>query len=171
MSRELKHASHLPVLKAIYSFMPFKNVLEFGCGNYSTKFFAEVCERLISIENKDINWYNKIKNEIKEAEFIFKHGIEAIQIFERDAVIYDLIFIDGINRQECNNASFGRSPIIVVHDLSPRGAEAYLKDVVKNKNYELVLMNGEYPATGIFTSNKELIKQLSTIKGFIKYNW
>jgi len=167
MSKEAKYASHLPVFEELFKMSSFKNVLEFGCGNYSTSFFLDHCDKVTSIENWDENWYNKIKQEIssKKHTLIYSKGIGAIDYLKND--YYDLIFVDADKRQECINASFGKSSVIVVHDLGHKNiGKGFLKGIIAN-NYILFMATISYPATSIFTNDRYLIEKLSNNNKFI----
>ena len=168
MGKEQKYASHLPVFEELFKMSSFSNVLEFGCGNYSTKFFIDNCDKVTSIENWDEKWYNKIKKEIKNSKhtLLYSKGIKAIDYLKNN--YYDLIFVDADKRQECINASFGRTSVIVVHDLDRKNINrGFLKGIINN-NYILFMANIAHPATSIFTNDRYLIEKLNNSNTFTK---
>ena len=170
MSKESKYASHLPVLKLIYSLRNYYNVLEFGCGNYSTKYFIYNCKNVTSIEMQNEQWFNKIKTEVNDNTFYMpkKEGVEWLK---NTKDIYDLILVDGINRVDCINASFGRTDIIVLHDIGLKAIKCKSYQGIQNNNgYEFLLMNMDYPNTGIFTKDIELADKLKMNEGYVKVN-
>ena len=81
---------------------------------------------------------------------------------------YDLIFVDADKRQECINASFGRTSVIVVHDLDRKNINrGFLKGIINN-NYILFMANIAHPATSIFTNDRYLIEKLNNSNTFTK---
>jgi len=163
MSKEEEYATHLPILKDIYTLAKFKNIFEFGCGNYSTKFFLEVCDKLTSIENFDKSWYDKIKQEIVSDKFtiLYSAGTSAIGHLKDDDQ-YDLIFVDSGHRQACMNASFGHAPIIIVHDLGLRRIKrGFVNDKNKCAGYKMFTNLKYCPATSVFLKDASLIEQLA----------
>jgi len=166
-----KFASHLPLLELLNVLSPYNNVLEFGCGLYSTKYFVEHCKKCLSIENKDEAWYQRIKNEIKGSNIVYHYGMEAVDWFKTTTDKYDLIFVDGIVRQECISASFQRSPIIAVHDVGLMAIRRnYLAKIRKDDDYKIYVANVAYPSTSVFISDKKLIEKLDP-KIFIEIRW
>jgi hypothetical protein len=162
-----KIASHLPVLEFIYSIRPFYNVLEFGCGNYSTKYFDGICNNVTSIEMKSYEWYEKIKKEVKMADVKFMKIEEITNWINENNKYYDLIFVDGINRRECIDISFNKAPVIALHDHGLRAAKlGFFKQLKKYDNYELVMLDIAQPTTSLFISD---VKLLSELKKHNKY--
>ena len=81
-------------------------IFEFGCG-YSSAFWAERAEKVVSIEDKT-DWFEKWKDEFKYKNLDIRwrdegEGYEAA-IFE-DGEKYDVIVIDGKRRTECAAAA------------------------------------------------------------------
>lgn len=176
--RNSKCSSHLPVLKLLYSIKPFKNVLEFGCGNYSTKYFLEVCDHVTSIENMSLEWFNKINSEITSSKLniSYKYADESSKWMKNNKQTYDLIFVDGIElngeRENCVNASFNKSPIIAIHDRGLRSIKkGWLTKINKPDNYALIIVDLDYPTTPLFVSDVNLIQQLKTNEKYLKGNW
>lgn len=62
--RQAKHTSHLPVLELIFKYANIKNVFEYGCGSFSTKFFVDHAPSVTSVEMNKKTWYEKVKSEI-----------------------------------------------------------------------------------------------------------
>jgi hypothetical protein len=177
MSRESKYASHLPVLKMLYEIRPYNNVLEFGCGNYSTKYFVENCNHVTSIENMDEKWYDKIKNEIKSDRFTisYAYGFGAVESFKKFRKNYDFIFVDGIERPECINASFEHSPVIAIHDVGmraiKRGGLAKVLPKLVGNYYKMFVVNLAMPNTTIFTNDDFIINSLRKNKNCYEVSW
>ncbi len=91
------------------------NMFEYGSG-YSTIFYANIVNRITSIEY-NIDWYNKIKNEIpNNAKLIYENKFNSdcyIFAVKNDDVLYDVIIIDGRSRVACLEAC--------IDQLSERG--------------------------------------------------
>lgn len=171
MGREHKYRSHLPVLKIIFDFTSIQNVFEYGCGLYSTKFFVEHAGKITSIEMQSQQWYDKVKKNIisDKLELFCKLGeTDAIEYFKKLNRQYDLIFVDGIVREDCVRNAIGQSDIIVVHDLSLIRWEQKWKNIVAISDpYCAIIMELEWPNTAVITSNKELLLHLQEFKSTI----
>ena len=91
------------------------NMFEYGSG-YSTIFYANIVNRITSIEY-NIDWYNKIKNEIpNNAKLIYENKFNSdcyIFAVKNDDILYDVIIIDGRSRVACLEAC--------IDQLSERG--------------------------------------------------
>lgn len=109
--------SHLPVLKALLSLIPMRNVLEFGSGAFSTPFFLGLSDlkKLVSVET-DPRWYIRVETEHK--------GDKRFQIAKKrpqNLEGFDFVFVDdGENpaqRVETINWILGQDhPPVVIHD-------------------------------------------------------
>ena len=64
ISRQRKYASHLPVMELLFKYSDIKNVFEYGCELYSTKFFIDHALSITSIEMQNQKWHDKIKKEL-----------------------------------------------------------------------------------------------------------
>lgn len=120
VSKLINGASHIPVLSFILNTFDIFNVLEFGMGIYSTRFFLFYEIELFSVETDKI-WLNKRYNPdyANHHTFLYDIGTET-NVFDAEVknVNLDLIFIDGAkdSRVECTMKSLGKAPIIVQHD-------------------------------------------------------
>lgn len=171
MGSERKYKSHLPVLKLIFDFVNIKNVFEYGCGKYSTRFFVNNSMSVTSVEMQHLEWYEKIKKEIvsDKLELLCKIGeTDAIEYFKTKNYQYDLIFVDGIARENCVRSAFRKTEIIVIHDISLIRWDQKWKDLVKiPENYYVIIMTIAFPHTSVITSNVDLFCHLKKFKGII----
>ena len=110
-------ATHLPILDGLLSGGEIKRVLEFGCGLYSTKLFADYLCDVTAIEMQSEEWYQRVKKECPDVELWFALGPDAWRKLPLDDR-YDLIFVDGHgdSRPECLMWAKDRSNVIVAHD-------------------------------------------------------
>lgn len=79
-----------------------KTVFEFGCG-YSSLFWADRAKKVVSVED-NADWLQKWQNEFyrENLSLLFRTEGEAYyQSILEDSTQYDVIVIDGKNREEC----------------------------------------------------------------------
>jgi hypothetical protein len=160
------YATHVPVLDAIFKFRNIDTVLEFGMGNNSTPFLVKKCQSsVISIEMQQTVWYETMVSQDlfnnKKWSPILCLGPHAI--FENKDIMnrsYDLVFVDGHgdSRPECINHFFGKSNIIVAHDVE---AECYRWNLVNlPEDYRKFYYSKLDPATAVYSNDLELISFL-----------
>lgn len=141
----------IPVLEVAFAVYQIENVLEFGCGIWSTGCFIRNAKNITSIENIE-EWVNFVKKEYnhKNNLNIIHYAKPMNEYFNETKDNFDLIFIDGNNRKECLQSSFYRSPIIICHDMHIKSFE--WETVKIPKDYiNLMLYTGCEPyITGIF---------------------
>lgn len=171
--KEKRISSHLPILEFLYSLKKFDNVLEFGCGGHSTNFFVNNSKKVTSIEMASIDWYNRVKKNITANNFqiFFMPDETGIDWLKNQEQKYDLIFVDNLKRVECINASFGKSPVIVAHDLGVRGViGGYLKKIDKNP-YEFMILGAFRPRTSAWISDIELFNKIKLDQLYVRMNY
>lgn len=80
-------------------------ILEYGSGN-STKFWAERCKQLVSVEDNQ-DWYNLVKQNLPDnVKYIFANNKQEYVNSAYDVYPeYDIIIIDGEYRNECARAA------------------------------------------------------------------
>ena len=129
------YATHLPYLKQIFDKERIENVFEFGCGNFSTLFFAEKCKSVISIEMQSEDWFNELKIKVpSNVKLLCQLGpdsaIDTLDLLGFSGVKFDLIFVDGHgdSRWKAINVASKYTSIIVAHDTQFPG---YRWDKVK----------------------------------------
>ncbi len=110
-------ATHLPVLDALIRERRIVDVLEFGCGLFSTKRFIDRRCRLTSIEMQSEEWAVRVKAEMPTVDLRVALGPQAWRELEL-ADRYDLIFVDGHgdSRPDCLMWAKDHTDLIVAHD-------------------------------------------------------
>jgi len=156
-----------PIPWVTYSFIDFiesrllKNfsILEFGSGN-STLFYAKRVKEVVTIEG-DYDWYLKIKNEIpSNVRLIYSDSTNIEEYsstpFQLDTK-YDLIIIDGANRNECvfNSVKNASKTCVIVLDDSEREEYAPGIDSLQSNGYKRLDFWGIAPGT-FFRKNTTL---------------
>jgi hypothetical protein len=164
--RQAKYASHLPVLELLFKYSNIKDVFEYGCGSYSTKFFIDNAISVTSIEMNSLKWYNNIKLKLMSDRLNLLCMIgetEGIEYFNKVNKRFDLVFVDGDARLDCVKSAFGKSDIIAVHDLGLRHF-GKKKDgwTILNApdSYKIIVMRIKTTPTTIYTSSEGLFNQL-----------
>jgi len=116
------YSSHLSVFEKIHSAFNINSVLEFGLGEYSTAFFAERCGFVVSVEQENSQWYDKIKAKISSPNWhpVFQREPRAVfQYFDDKGIRFDLVFSDGLAETRClvaNLAMERNTPVVILHD-------------------------------------------------------
>ena len=125
------YATHVPILIGLARLREIRNVLEFGCGYYSTLTFLNRAafphlERLQSVEN-DASWAETIHEAAKSDErwtlkLIRREIAESVSALDLEA--FDLVLIDdsktSMQRSATIRAVAGKQPQrpwIVIHDF------------------------------------------------------
>jgi hypothetical protein len=154
--------SHLAILQEIFKLKKINSVLEFGCGDYSTDFFINNCEKVTSIEMQTQEWFNKVSDKYKNKSNW--KGILCIGRFEFQKLKYekvDLCFVDGHgdSRPEQINIIQPYTNIIVAHDTETWTYHweriMFFKPMHAFKHTKL------QPHTTIWSIDESLIKEIS----------
>lgn len=112
-------STHLPILNRLLAEKKVKDVLEFGCGLFSTKLFIEKGCNVTSIEMQHEEWATKVKENLPKVDLILALGpMEWVKHVAQLKDRYDLIFVDGHgdSRPECMMWAKARTDLIVAHD-------------------------------------------------------
>ncbi|MBW7992428.1 MAG: hypothetical protein FVQ84_20770 [Planctomycetes bacterium] len=116
------YASHLPVFEKVFAAFEIKKVLEFGLGKFSTSFFVNHAEFVVSVEQESEEWYEEIKARINSPNWrpVFQPDPKVVfEQFDADNQKPDLVFSDGAARTRClvaNLAMERNVPVVVLHD-------------------------------------------------------
>jgi len=114
-----KYATHLELLEFLFRSFDIKSVVEFGLGNYSTRYFLDSGCLLVSVETQSKEWYDRITAEFDNDLWIhhFINYKEFADVRYPDRI--DLVFVDGheANRPEVANYFFDKANFIVCHDF------------------------------------------------------
>lgn len=161
-----------PIPWMTYSFIDFIRdrlskdftVFEFGSGN-STLFFADKVQKIVAVEHNKV-WYNHIKSKIPEnVEIHFKNLTEEYQNSINNKQ-FDIIIIDGENRNECirNSVKSISSQGVIILDDSEREDYKWGKEFLKKSNFSKIDFWGFSPglfykkATSVFYKNNNCLK-------------
>ena len=115
------YATHLPVLEEVCRKYSVKSVFEFGPGKYSTRFFSEHCESVVSVEMNSRDWYDQIKDmNYKNVQLLYLPGPFAACNYLESICRFDLIMVDGHgdSRYRQANVALEHSNIVVCHDTN-----------------------------------------------------
>ncbi len=125
------YLTHIPILLAAERWWRIQRVLEFGCGEYSTRLFLDSrcfpqLQQLDSYEN-DPAWAERIREQLGANPLLKLHlvnGPVAKAVGEIDIEAFDLILIDDstTGRERCNTiravaAAQPQTPIVIIHDF------------------------------------------------------
>lgn len=110
-------ATHLPILESLFARYQIKDVLEFGCGLFSTKFFHDQKCNVTSIEMQHEHWRDTVKKSLPDADIRLALGPETWRELKLKPR-YDFIFVDGHgdSRPECMVWAKDRTNLIAAHD-------------------------------------------------------
>ncbi|HKN82902.1 MAG TPA: class I SAM-dependent methyltransferase [Pyrinomonadaceae bacterium] len=158
------YATHIPILIALARTREIRNVLEFGCGHYSTLTFLNrsafpQVERVKSIEN-DPSWAHIIReiasNDARWMLELVEHEI-ADSVWDLDLEQFDLILIDDSKTSTQRSATIRavarkqpQRPWILIHDYEVNEYRMAAKDF--RYRYAFKTYN---PETGL-VSNKPI---------------
>ena len=126
------YGSHLDFLNEELLKAPDKiNVLEFGCGRFSTFTFlnCKKVKEVFSIEMQDKNYLNELKKEIKSKRWlsVFAETFDLAETFAMNCINsrqISITLVDGHmdSRPECVNICVSmKVPVIVAHDFQYPG--------------------------------------------------
>lgn len=164
------YASHLPILSIVQSYLAAKDVIEFGCGTYSTPYLLSTCSSLITIELDDV-WLKKVEGILEEKlksrwkGYVVKDEVQATHDvnYVREC---DMIFVDGgdphqrhLIVQECMDRNL--APAIVMHDTE-RSLFAYHTMTLPGGWY-YVRCEADMPWTSVVTPDPNLVCLLSAV--------
>ena len=110
-------ATHLPVFEKLFKEHLIVDVLEFGCGLFSTKKFYDMGCNVTSIEMQHQEWAENIHRELPAVDVRLALGAQAWREVDLKPR-YDLIFVDGHgdSRPDCLMWAKERADLIVAHD-------------------------------------------------------
>ncbi len=174
------YATHIPVLVALAQHVRIEQVLELGCGNFSTPTFLNKrifpnLKRLDSFDN-DESWIAKVHAQVGNdsryhSQFI--NGPVSSTLFETSLEKFDLIFVDDSTSVEERSQTITklseRQPgnvLIVIHDYEVNEYRAAAAGFEHRNTFKAFT-----PQTGVVWNGKivstELIKRLeSQVKRF-----
>lgn len=173
----LPFRTHIPILKELNKKFKFKNILELGSGNYSTRLFLNKkifssLENLVTIEDSYI-WYKKTKNKFKNKKLKIVFSKKISETIKNISIRkYDLIFIDNSmisdEREKTIKNLCSRklsNQIIIIHDYEYYPYR-FASKKIKYK-YRFTCLT---PNTGILSNNFLNKKYLNNLNNKIKNN-
>lgn len=153
------YGSHLPVLSILHTEVEFRNVLEYGGGDYSTKFFNSCGAVVTTVESQDIEWYGKIaKSGWSDAVWMPDHE-KVVSIAKSTKIKYDIIMIDTHQdiRARLVAAHVDNTDIIVMHDTE---TALYQADKVEIEGWYYADFVLHRPWTGVWVKDEKLLDML-----------
>lgn len=168
------YATHVPILIGLARMREIRNVLEFGCGYYSTFTFLNRSvfphlERLQSVEN-DAAWAETIRESAKDERWTLKlvNGEIVNAVSSLDLETFDLILIDDSKNSEQRSATIRsvaskqpQRPWIVIHDFE---VGEYKKAAARFKQKHA--FSAYNPATGLVCNEAIDVKPLTSVLKF-----
>lgn len=167
------YGSHIPILELVRKHIDYKNILEFGGGDFSTRYFKGIPGASVStIETQNYDWYCKVSQInpntlwIPDHANVIKHLIDLLSINT-----YDLIFLDTHQDLRYKLASIAKDycKVIVLHD-SETSLYRYHEipvDCTKLFWADFILHR---PWTSIYTKDKSVIEYVSKTIPCIMYD-
>ena len=159
------YLTHFPVLWSLGRLRKIESVLEFGCGEISTKAFLNRdlfphLKKLTTYEN-DQAWAERVKNSCSSDDRLEMNvvtGLVARFVPAIDVEQYDVIFIDDSvtarERSQTIDAVAMKSPkraIVVIHDFETRDYR-----IASRPLRHRVRMTGQNPNTGVLWNGSQL---------------
>ena len=176
------YTTHIPILVALAQHFRIEQVLELGCGNFSTPTFLNQrvfpnVKRLDSFDH-DESWIKKVSVQVGNDPRYYPHfigGSVSSALFETFIEKFDLVFVDdsttAAERSETIRKLSARKPanvLIVIHDYEVIEYRAAAADFEHRHTFKAFT-----PQTGVVwnghIASTELIKRLETqVKRFAR---
>lgn len=169
------YGSHIKVLEFIFRYIDEpKLAVELGMGMFSTPFLLDHCKVLVSIEQQEVEWYNRMLLNFKQNTDGGKwHCVFDIKfnypfyLVDNNKQKYDLAFVDGAAYfRAASVVEFMRigTPVIILHDsnLSWYGFGT-LDQPAKDFGYMDHAFSWDHPHTRLFTTNQKLIDGIQNL--------
>jgi hypothetical protein len=173
------YATHIPILIALAQQFRIKQVLELGCGNFSTPTFLNQrvfrnLNRLDSFDN-DESWIKKVSAHVGDEPRFYPHyiaGSVSSALFETSLEKFDLIFVDDSTSAEERSQTIrklsARKPanaLIVIHDYEVIDYRAAAADFEHRHAFKAftpqtaVVWNGNVASTELVKSLQSKVKR------------
>lgn len=156
--------SYMDTLLAILSEFKPKNILEFGSGKSTGVMAMAPSVELIHTYEHDHEYFSKFnKSAFDNLELhLIENQDEYAYHFKNKKKIYDLIFVDGVNRPRCIKESrhfLSQTGVMMLHDAA---REEY-EDAIKPFKYKIFTDDGH---TVTLTDEEHVFDRLQTcLKG------
>jgi predicted O-methyltransferase YrrM len=176
---EKDYATHIPILLGLARVMKIENVLELGCGDYSTRMFLKsmAFPSLVSLHSLETDqaWLDKIRTAVGDdprvsTQFV-SNGMR-MMIEQMNLEDYDLIFVDDSTSAEDRAATIQaisanrpQRAVVAIHDFE---IQAYREAAAAFQNqFTFKAFN---PQTGIvWNGDKDLSNSLRKTSSVIKH--
>ena len=152
------YGSHIPILIGLAQIFDIRNVIEFGCGKYSTPTFLKAYPNLESLLSFDTNadWIEQVDTGDERASFVLLEDAPKQIIKDIDFTDCDLVFVDDSDTNRPDTIieviKYSQDNILVFHDFE------YRKYKIAASNIENMFVFDAYdPFTGV-SCNRDLIK-------------
>jgi len=151
------YSTHLELLNFVFEHFKIKNVVEFGCGHFSTLFFLEKGVKLMSIEMQEKKWYDEINayyGKYSGFQLVFSPGAHGFKKLKIDNC--DLCLVDGHlnSRPDTANFMFNKADIIICHDYEHPVYK--WERINKPANYRLMVYHYKNVKQAMFINEKLL---------------
>lgn len=153
--------SHLYLFEKFFDVTNVKNIIEFGCGYFSTEYLSYNCDKLISIET-DEKYLNEISIKCrhrKNVMFFYEYPDKLDELLVKKP---DLVFVDAKKEKRVPLAQWALDnniEYIVLHDIEK--PEVYHWDrLVIPEGYYIYDCKDVPKQTRLLTTNKEIIDKI-----------
>jgi hypothetical protein len=161
------YLTHIPILLQVARWRTLSSVLEFGCGEVSTRAFLDEryfpnLQQLVSYEN-DVNWAKRLQKLLGEdprLELHLVNGAISSSVEAIDLERFDLVFIDDSVTGEERSATIRtvaakrpRRPLVVIHDF-----EQVMYRVASRSFTHSYRFSGLNPNTGLLWNDAPVCK-------------
>lgn len=145
---------------------PKWKVFEYGSG-YSTLYWQYAVKNVHSVES-DLDWFNLIRKlSINPDKILYKDNpVDFIDSITTFSTLYDLIVIDGIEREKCveNSLNNLKSDGVIIFDNTHRTIYNDALEIIRSKGFKELRLTAVTPmtikeeTTSIFYRNKNVLK-------------
>ena len=160
------YATHLSVLKELFTAFTFDSVFEFGSGKYSTVFFSKNAKAVTSIEMQSDEWFSIVKtylidNKISNVDYVLlvdEDGMKSNTLLKES----DFVFVDGAAFARVNNiqAAYKKTGVICVHDVQEPGYK--WEKLIVEDGWKIFKFVDEPTHTAVLTNRYDVIEYITT---------
>jgi hypothetical protein len=158
------YGSHIPILESVRSLIDYKSILEFGGGDFSTRYFMGIPGASVStIESQNHDWYKKLLTINPNTLWIPDHSDVIQYLIELLSVkTYDILLLDTHQDLRYKLASIAKDycRVIVLHD-SETSLYKYHEIPVDCMEYHWADFVLHRPWTSILTRDISIIEHVS----------
>lgn len=163
------YGSHIMILEKVKQLTNFKNILEFGGGNYSTPYFMKIPgSKVTTIESQSYDWYLKVKEINPNTLWMPDHN-EVLEYTKTQVSPKDLVFLDTHQdlRYKLVPIVCEYTQTIILHD-SETTLYKYHEIQLDSKKWHYADFVLYRPWTGLLCTSQEIIQEvLKEIPGVV----